>query len=128
MRIACLQYKSHETEHETLKEILPLIHLAAKKKVDLITLPECATFLNKNKSETMINACFEKDSFTLKIIKQTARTLNVNILIGSLQTFEKKSHVNKLLKIPTNDVFIYINSPGGIVTEGMRFIQVMKSL
>ena len=45
MRVACLQYKSYEDEKKTLKKLIPLIYSAAKKKVDLITLPECATFL-----------------------------------------------------------------------------------
>ena len=67
-----------------------------KKKVDLITLPECATFLNANKSETMINANLEKNSLSLKIIKETAKTLKVNILIGSLQTLEQKMFKKKL--------------------------------
>ena len=109
MKIACIQYKSYESEQKTLNKILPLIHFAAKKKVDLITLPECATFLNKLKSETMNNASFEKNSITLKIMKETARTLNINILIGSLQILEKKVSVNKLF----NRSFL-INSQGEI--------------
>ena len=96
MRVACIQYKSYETEKQTLKKILPLIYNAAKKKVDLITLPECATFLNENKSETMINANYENDSYSLKIIKETAKNLNVNILIGSLQTFDNNLSKKKL--------------------------------
>ena len=96
MRVACIQYKSYETEKQTLKKIVPLIYNAAKKKVDLITLPECATFLNENKSETMINANYENDSYSLKIIKETAKNLNVNILIGSLQTFDNNLSKKKL--------------------------------
>ena len=97
MRVACIQYKSYEYEEKTLKKILPLIHIAAKKNVDLITLPECATFLNVNRSETMINASFENNSVSLKTMKQTAKTLNVNILIGSLQTLEYQ----KFMKVET---------------------------
>ncbi|MDC3063254.1 hypothetical protein OA253_01410 [Alphaproteobacteria bacterium] len=96
MRVACIQYKAYESEEQTLKKILPLVHNAVKKNVDLITLPECATFLNKNKSETMINASYEEDSYSLKIIKETAKTFNVNILIGSLQTLENKKSKIKL--------------------------------
>ena len=112
MRVACIQYKSYEYEEKTLKKILPLIHIAAKKKVDLITLPECATFLNTNKSETIINASFEKNSFTLKTIKETAKTLNVNILIGSLQTLEYKKFKKKLF----NRSFL-INRKGEIICK-----------
>ena len=109
MRVACIQYKSYESEKLTIKKILPLIYNAAKKDVDLITLPECATFLNKDREKTFINACLEENSFTLKIMKETAKALNVNILIGSLQTLEKKSFVNKLF----NRSFL-INSRGKI--------------
>ena len=112
MRVACIQYKSYEDENKTLKKIIPLINIAAKKKVDLITLPECSTFLNVNKSETMINANFENDSFSLKIIKETAKTLNVNILIGSLQTLEYKMSKKKLF----NRSFL-INKKGKIICK-----------
>ena len=75
MRVACIQYKSYEDEKKTLKKLIPLIYSAAKKKVDLITLPECATFLNANTSDTMINASFERNSFSLKMIKKIAKQL-----------------------------------------------------
>ena len=32
MRVACIQYKSYESEKKTLKKIIPLIYTAAKKK------------------------------------------------------------------------------------------------
>ena len=43
MKVACIQYKSYKDERKTLKKLIPLIQIAAKKKVDLITLHECAT-------------------------------------------------------------------------------------
>ena len=112
MKVACIQYKSYEDEKKTLKKIIPLIYTAAKKKVDLITLPECATFLNINKSETLSNASFEKNSFSLKTIKETAKTLNVNILIGSLQTLDYKMSKKKLF----NRSFL-INRKGRIICK-----------
>ncbi len=112
MRVACIQYKSYEDEKKTLKKIIPLIYIAAKKKVDLIALPECATFLNTNKSETMINASFEKNSLSLETMKETAKTLNINILIGSLQTLEYKMTTKKLF----NRSFL-INREGEIICK-----------
>ena len=37
-----------------------------------------------------MNASFERNSFSLKMIKEIAKNLDVNILIGSLQTLEYK--------------------------------------
>ena len=112
MRVACIQYKSYEDEKKTLKKLIPLIYSAAKKKVDLITLPECATFLNINKSDTMINASFERNSFSLKMIKDIAKNLDVNILIGSLQTLEYKMLTKKLF----NRSFL-INRKGKVICK-----------
>ena len=82
------------------------------------------------------NFCQEKCEDDLKLTsmegnKNKIITLKNDNLVSIRGPIVEKSidmFVNKLLKIPTNDVFIYLNSPGGIVTEGMRFIQVMKSL
>ena len=112
MRVACIQYKSYEDEKKTLKKLIPLIYSAAKKKVDLITLPECATFLNANKSDTMMNASFESNSFSLKMIKKIAKNLDVNILIGSLQTLEYKMLTKKLF----NRSFL-INRKGKVICK-----------
>ena len=112
MRVACIQYKSYEDEKKTLKKLIPLIYSAAKKKVDLITLPECATFLNVNKSDTMMNASFEKNSFSLRVIKEIAKNLDVNILIGSLQTLEYKMLTKKLF----NRSFL-INRKGKVICK-----------
>ena len=112
MRVACIQYKSYEDEKKTLKKIMPLIDIAAKKKADLIALPECATFLNSNKSQTLINASFEKNSFSLKTMKEISKTLNINILIGSLQTLEYKMSKRKLF----NRSFL-INRKGEIICK-----------
>ena len=112
MKVACIQYKSYEEEKKTLKKLIPLIYSAAKKKVDLITLPECATFLNNNQSDTMMNANFEKNSYSLKMIKEIAKNLDVNILIGSLQTLEYKMLKKKLF----NRSFL-INRKGKVICK-----------
>ena len=110
MKIACIQYKSYPYEEQTLSEILPLIKKTAKKNVDLITLPECSTFLNKNHKETIKNAKVEKESLTLKVIKEKAKIFKVNILIGSLQTLQFRNNLKKLY----NRSFL-INSNGKII-------------
>ena len=90
MIVGCLQYRSLQNESDTLKKILPLIEESARLNVDLIALPECATFLRENKSETLKVASIEGKSQSLKELKKAAKTFKINILIGSLQTLEKK--------------------------------------
>ena len=90
MIVSCLQYKSLQSEKDTLKKIIPLIKESSEQKVDLITLPECATFLNKNKSETLKIAATEEKSQSLKELKAAAKKFKLNLIIGSLQTLKEK--------------------------------------
>ena len=108
--ISCLQYTSLEDENETLKIINPLIENAASRKSDLIALPECSTFMCKNKINTMNQSKVEKDSISLSNIVKLARLYKVNILIGSLQT--KLNNQNRLV----NRSFL-INSLGKIISR-----------
>ena len=48
LSIACLQYSSTENEKDTLETIKTLIDKALDVEAELITLPECATSLQKN--------------------------------------------------------------------------------
>ena len=95
--VSCIQYKAFENEEKTLKKLLPMIENAAKNKPDLITLPECATFLCKNKKNTLLNAKIEEQSLTIREISKLAKSLKLNILIGSLQTVIKIKNKNKLV-------------------------------
>ena len=60
----------------------------------------------------MNNASFEKNSFSLRKMKETAKNLNVNILIGSLQTLDYKISKKKLF----NRSFL-INRKGEIICK-----------
>ena len=112
MIVGCLQYRSLQNESDTLKKILPLIEESARLNVDLIALPECATFLRENKSETLKVASIEGKSQSLKELKKAAKTFKINILIGSLQTLEKKKFRYNLY----NRSFL-INTNGKIITK-----------
>ena len=48
LSIACLQYSSAENEKHTLETIKDLIDKSLNDEAELITLPECATSLQKN--------------------------------------------------------------------------------
>ncbi len=109
--VSALQYTSSLKENETLKMVLNYMHEALKNKPDLITLPECATFLCSNKRETFIKAKFEADSYTISEISKFAKKNMVNVLIGSLQT-KLKNKKNNLV----NRSYL-INSRGEIISK-----------
>ena len=70
--VSCLQYKSLQNEKETLKKITPLIEKAASINSDIVALPECATFLYKEKKQTIQNSDFENNSTSIsKITRDT---------------------------------------------------------
>ena len=96
--ISCLQYKSLQNEKETLKKITPLIEKASSIKSDIVALPECATFLCKEKNQTIQNSYFENNSLTISKISKLAKDYKINVLIGSLQT-----------KIPNNKNYSIVN-------------------
>ena len=85
LKVSCIQYTSLENENKTLKKIIPLIKLSASKGSELITLPECSTFINENINDTYRLSTYENSSKTLLEIKNIAQELGVYISIGSLQ-------------------------------------------
>ena len=93
LSIACLQYSSSENEKYTLKIIKDLIIKALDVEAELITLPECATSLQKNSILTKELAKTEDEDFSLQTFKELAKLNSIFILIGSLPI---KSH-NKLV-------------------------------
>ena len=96
--VSCLQYKSLQNEKETLKKITPLIEKAASINSDIVALPECATFINKEKKQTIQNSDFENNSISISKITKLAKDFKINILIGSLQT-----------KVPSNKNYFIVN-------------------
>ena len=60
LSIACLQYSSAKNEKHTLETIKCLIDKAVDVEAELITLPECATSLQKDSTLTKKLAKTEK--------------------------------------------------------------------
>ncbi len=112
--ISCLQYTSLNDEKATLQKISELIREASDQNSDLIALPECSTFIFKNKENTIQNASFENESLTIKTIKKLANQYKVNILIGSLQT--KIFQETKKNFFLVNRSFL-INTNGNIINK-----------
>ena len=69
LSIACLQYSSTENEKNTLKTIKDLIDKALDAEAEFITLPECATSLQKNSILTKELAKTESENFSLQTFK-----------------------------------------------------------
>ena len=105
LSIACLQYSSTENEKHTLKTIKNLIDKALDAKAELITLPECATSLQKNSNITKKLAKIEAENYSLQTLKEIAKLSSVFILIGSLPIKVHDRLVNRSFLIgPKGDV------------------------
>ena len=107
LSIACLQYSSYENEKYTLKIIKDLIIKALDAETELITLPECATSLQKNSILTKELAKTEDENFSLQTLKEMAKLNSIFILIGSLPIKEHNKLVNRSYLIGPNGDILY---------------------
>ena len=102
---ACLQYSASKYEKHTLKTIKDLINKALNHGAELITLPECATSLQKNSFLTYELAKTEDENFSLQILKEIAKLNSIFILIGSLPIKVEDKLVNRSFLVgPKGDV------------------------
>ena len=105
LSIACLQYSSAKNEKHTLEIIKDLINKALDVEAELITLPECATSLQKNSFLTNELAKTEDENFSLQILKEMAKLNSIFILIGSLPIKVDDKLVNRSFLVgPKGDV------------------------
>ena len=105
LSIACLQYSSAKNEKHTLETIKDLIDKAVDAEAELITLPECATSLQKNSFLTNELAKTEDENFSLQILKEIAKLNSIFILIGSLPIKVDDKLVNRSFLVgPKGDV------------------------
>ena len=105
LSIACLQYSSAKNEKHTLETIKDLIDKALDAKAELITLPECATSLQKNSFLTYEMAKTEDENFSLQVLKEMAKLNSIFILIGSLPIKVDDKLVNRSFLVgPKGDV------------------------
>ncbi len=105
LSIACLQYSSAKNEKHTLVKIKDLIDKALDVEAELITLPECATSLQKNSFLTNKSAKTEDENISLQILKEMAKLSSVFILIGSLPIKVDDKLVNRSFLVgPKGDV------------------------
>ena len=107
LSIACLQYSSSENEKCTLKTIKDLIFKALDAEAELITLPECATSLQKNSILTKELAKTEDEDFSLQTLKELAKLNSIFILIGSLPIKAYNKLVNRSYLIGPNGDILY---------------------
>ncbi len=105
LSIACLQYSSAKNEKNTLETIKNLIDKAIDAEAELITLPECATSLQKNSFLTNELAKTEDENFSLQILKEIAKLNSIFILIGSLPIKVDSKLVNRSFMVgPKGDI------------------------
>ena len=105
LSVACLQYSSAKNEKHTLETIRYLIDKALDVEAELITLPECATSLQKNSFLTNELAKTEDENFSLQILKEIAKLNSIFILIGSLPIKVDSKLVNRSFMVgPKGDI------------------------
>ena len=124
LSIACLQYSSTENEKYTLKTIKNLIDKALDAEAEFITLPECATSLQKDSVLTKKLAKTEDENFSLQTLKEMAKLNSIFILIGSLPIKVRNKLVNRSYLIGPNGNILCkydkihlfdVNLPNGII-------------
>jgi len=81
---ANLQYTAQDTEAATLELILPMIKDAASDGAELIGLPECATRIDASREDLLASAEVEDESRGLACLRETAATLGIWLLVGSM--------------------------------------------
>ena len=134
LSIACLQYSSSENEKYTLETIKDLIYKALEAKVEFITLPECATSLQKNSSLTKKFAKTEDENFSLQTLKAIAKLNSIFILIGSLPIKAKDKLVNRSFLVgPKGDILykydkLYDESNTNLITGINEMCNEMKNI
>lgn len=105
--VSCLQYTSTTNELHTLEMIKPLINKAIDLGSDIIALPECATALQGDPSNTIKLAKTQSENISLKILKEIAKTNSVHILIGSLPIKTNNKITNRSFLIGPNGKTLY---------------------
>lgn len=93
MRVACIQLKTGENYEYNFLQLISYIHLAVKKKSDLIITPEASSILSANKKNLLLHIYSMTDDPLIKKVKAICKTHKKWVLIGSL--FIK---VNKKIK------------------------------
>jgi len=105
--VSCLQYTSTTNELRTLEMIKPLINKAIDLGSDIIALPECATALQGDPSNTIKLAKTQSENISLKNFKEIAKTNSVHILIGSLPIKTNNKITNRSFLIGPNGKTLY---------------------
>ena len=105
--VSCLQYTSTTNELHTLEMIKPLINKAIDLGSDIIALPECATALQGDPSNTIKLAKTQSENISLKNLKEIAKTNSVHILIGSLPIKTNNKITNRSFLIGPNGKTLY---------------------
>ena len=83
LSVAALQYCASDDAAETLARIRPLIAKAAAN-AQLVTLPECASYLAASRDQLATHAEWDDDSYSQNWLAETAQHFGIWLLAGSL--------------------------------------------
>ena len=65
-------------------------------------------------------------AFSTELIELNSR--NLITLRGPIKHESVSDFLNKTSKVDSNEIYVYISSPGGSVMEGMKIVDVIKAL
>ena len=82
--------------------------------------------MNLLKLFLMVLMCFCGNTVSQELIELNSR--NMITIRGPIKHESVSDFMNKVGKIDSEDIYIYISSPGGSVMEGMKIVDLIKSL
>ena len=101
--VSCLQYTSLQDERGTIEKINNLVKEAVSRNSDLVALPECSTFIYKEKAYYASDIHFNYSYYLLEIL----------FLVFTIQTIVNKKWMKSLpnpCQIHENSMTINENS------------------
>ena len=99
MRVACIQLKTGEDYNHNVSKLISFIHIAIRKKSDLILTPEASSLLSAYKKNISLYSYSMKDDPLVKEVKKICKIYKKWVLIGSLFKKVKKKIKNRSIMI-----------------------------
>ena len=102
MRVACIQLNTGEDYRCNFSKLINCIHLAIKKKSDLIITPEASSILSANREKIILHSYSMVNDPLIREVRRICKINKKWVLIGSLFIKVKKKIKNRSIMINPN--------------------------